>query len=259
MATDYESIFYKQGVNYFDVPINPLDENEVPKGLIYGGCVVNEAQIPRVSYRIDWVQGNPILTRLDFPLDQTNIENYVPESKNTVASIGVALISGPNFNYVSTGIPDSEPPKFLVEAISSFTYKSSYPHDICAVEMRDQAGSRLITNSFVQQKVSPEYYDRINGYGTGVYVGDQPRSINALVKCIKSGILELQINHLGARPTSSPSPTATPTPTIATTKYANCTLAKAAGVAPIRKDTSPALYEVNAGLDRDKDGVACEN
>ena len=64
-------------------------------------------------------------------------------------------------------------------------------------------------------------------------------------------------------PSPSPSvtvtPTPTPTPTVTPTKYANCTLAKAAGVAPIRKDTNPALYEVNAGLDRDKDGVACEN
>ena len=60
-------------------------------------------------------------------------------------------------------------------------------------------------------------------------------------------------------PTPSVTVTSTPTPTITPTKYGNCTLAKAAGVAPIRKDTNPALYEVNAGLDRDKDGVACDN
>ena len=60
-------------------------------------------------------------------------------------------------------------------------------------------------------------------------------------------------------PTPSVTVTSTPTSTITPTKYGNCTLAKAAGVAPIRKDTNPALYEVNAGLDRDKDGVACDN
>lgn len=42
-------------------------------------------------------------------------------------------------------------------------------------------------------------------------------------------------------------------------KFKNCTEAKAAGAAPLIKDTSPELYELNSGLDRDKDGVACEN
>jgi len=40
--------------------------------------------------------------------------------------------------------------------------------------------------------------------------------------------------------------------------YANCTAARAAGVTPIRKASTPELYAANARLDRDKDGVACE-
>lgn len=32
-----------------------------------------------------------------------------------------------------------------------------------------------------------------------------------------------------------------------------------AGAAPLTKAKTPDLYELNAGLDRDKDGVACEN
>lgn len=40
--------------------------------------------------------------------------------------------------------------------------------------------------------------------------------------------------------------------------YANCTSARAAGVTPIRKASTPKLYAANARLDRDKDGVACE-
>ncbi len=52
----------------------------------------------------------------------------------------------------------------------------------------------------------------------------------------------------------------TPTPSgIKLFKFANCTAAKAAGVAPIRKSTNPGLYEINASLDRDKDGVACDS
>lgn len=41
-------------------------------------------------------------------------------------------------------------------------------------------------------------------------------------------------------------------------QYESCTKAKEAGIAPISKIISPDLYEINAGLDRDKDGVACE-
>lgn len=42
------------------------------------------------------------------------------------------------------------------------------------------------------------------------------------------------------------------------TRYQNCTLARAAGVTPIRSSTNPARYQANVHLDRDKDGVACE-
>jgi hypothetical protein len=45
----------------------------------------------------------------------------------------------------------------------------------------------------------------------------------------------------------------------AVVKYKNCTEAKAAGVSPITKAKTPELYELNTGLDRDKDGVACDS
>jgi hypothetical protein len=56
-------------------------------------------------------------------------------------------------------------------------------------------------------------------------------------------------------PTPIPSPNLTKVVPI---KYKNCTEAKAAGVTPIYRDTNPELYELNKGLDRDKDGDACE-
>lgn len=72
---------------------------------------------------------------------------------------------------------------------------------------------------------------------------------------------------VSASPTPSPTPiaSASPTPAPATptksaaVKYKNCAEAKAAGVTPLRKSTNPELYEMNSGLDRDKDGVACES
>ena len=58
-------------------------------------------------------------------------------------------------------------------------------------------------------------------------------------------------------PTATPS--ASPTSTVALVKYKNCAEVKAAGAAPLTKAKTPELYELNAGLDRDKDGVACES
>ena len=59
--------------------------------------------------------------------------------------------------------------------------------------------------------------------------------------------------------TQMPTTISSPTPTgLQLFKFANCAAVKAAGVAPIRKATNPGLYELNASLDRDKDGVACD-
>jgi hypothetical protein len=41
-------------------------------------------------------------------------------------------------------------------------------------------------------------------------------------------------------------------------KFKNCSEAKAAGAAPLTKQKNQELYELNIGLDRDRDGVACE-
>ena len=65
---------------------------------------------------------------------------------------------------------------------------------------------------------------------------------------------------------SKPTPSETevaPTPTPSKSlpkavKYKNCTEVINAGVAPILKSITPELYELNKGLDRDKDGDACE-
>ena len=54
-------------------------------------------------------------------------------------------------------------------------------------------------------------------------------------------------------------PTPAPSSSIALVKFKNCTEVKAAGAAPLTKAKTPELYELNAGLDRDKDGVACES
>lgn len=51
---------------------------------------------------------------------------------------------------------------------------------------------------------------------------------------------------------------ATASTSTAPVSYPNCDAARAAGVAPIRKAAMPQLYALNSGLDRDKDGVACE-
>ena len=63
-----------------------------------------------------------------------------------------------------------------------------------------------------------------------------------------------------AEPSATPSatPSASTASTTALIKYKNCAEVKAAGAAPLTKSKTPELYELNAGLDRDKDGVSCE-
>jgi hypothetical protein len=58
---------------------------------------------------------------------------------------------------------------------------------------------------------------------------------------------------------ASPSASASPNPVQTLIKFKNCTEAKAAGATPLTKVKTPELYELNAGLDRDKDGIACES
>lgn len=58
---------------------------------------------------------------------------------------------------------------------------------------------------------------------------------------------------------ATPSAPASSSPAPALVKFKNCTEAKAAGAAPLTKSKNPELYELNSGLDRDKDGIACEN
>lgn len=94
--------------------------------------------------------------------------------------------------------------------------------------------------------------------------------VKSLITAIMSLISNIQ-KEASATPVATPAPTVLPTPTptpevsvspsqtkAPAVKYKNCTEAKVAGVAPLRKATNPELYEMNSGLDRDKDGVACE-
>ena len=88
--------------------------------------------------------------------------------------------------------------------------------------------------------------------------------------CIKSGTKQVWNKGVAVAskttPTTAPSAEpiiekveASPSPAIALVKYKNCTELKAAGAAPLSKAATPDLYELNSGLDRDKDGVACES
>jgi hypothetical protein len=65
-------------------------------------------------------------------------------------------------------------------------------------------------------------------------------------------------------PTPAPTPTKsvaepTPAPKVKkAVKYSTCAKARAAGVTPIVRSKNQTLYNLNRGLDRNKDGVACE-
>jgi hypothetical protein len=87
--------------------------------------------------------------------------------------------------------------------------------------------------------------------------------------CVKSG--SRMVWNKGVTVAKSTTPTPIPTqsadviapvesfsPSAALIKFKNCTEAKAAGATPLNKAVNPELYEINSGLDRDKDGIACE-
>ena len=76
-------------------------------------------------------------------------------------------------------------------------------------------------------------------------------AVNVAGESIPSGVS-------AATPAAPPSTLASAAPSGASTRYANCTAARAAGVTPIRRDTNPDLYAANKSLDRDGDGVACD-
>ena len=84
--------------------------------------------------------------------------------------------------------------------------------------------------------------------------------LTSKVKQCKSSVVTVVFNKkVIKKVTPAPTTISSPTPTgLQLFKFANCAAAKAAGVAPIRKATNPGLYELNASLDRDKDGVACD-
>jgi hypothetical protein len=72
----------------------------------------------------------------------------------------------------------------------------------------------------------------------------------------------------GINPITLVSPTPAPTQSVVeptpapkvkkAVKYSTCAKARAAGVTPIVRSKNQTLYNLNRGLDRDKDGVACE-
>ena len=97
---------------------------------------------------------------------------------------------------------------------------------------------------------------------------------NKKLTCVKSGSKLIWNKGVVIKSATTPQPTASaePTPvetaqspapsqspTVGLVKYKNCTEVKTAGVAPITKAKTPELYELNAGLDRDKDGIACDS
>ena len=82
---------------------------------------------------------------------------------------------------------------------------------------------------------------------------------------ITAGINPITLVAPTTAPTATASPTITPAPAptaapkvIKAVKYSTCAKARAAGVTPIVRSKNKTLYALNKGLDRDKDGVACE-
>lgn len=85
------------------------------------------------------------------------------------------------------------------------------------------------------------------------------KGVTALAKASPSASASSEPSTSPVEETPSASTSSNASTASGLVKYKNCTEAKAAGVAPLNKTKTPELYELNSGLDRDKDGVACEN
>lgn len=97
-------------------------------------------------------------------------------------------------------------------------------------------------------------------YGLWITSAEKDAMVNTLSAC-PGEPLPTNSNLPAPVPVGPPSPETSSPPQDepgAVKRYANCTEARSAGVAPIRKVDSPDLYELNIHLDRDRDGVACQ-
>lgn len=83
------------------------------------------------------------------------------------------------------------------------------------------------------------------------------KGVVVTVKPTPTATVTAEVTPESVQQTANPS--TSPTSGVALVKFKNCTEVKAAGAAPLTKVKTPELYELNAGLDRDKDGVACES
>ena len=81
-----------------------------------------------------------------------------------------------------------------------------------------------------------------SGHAAPVAEGAKCLKLNTVVK---SGNLSLQCVRSGKK-------------FVYVAKYKKCSDVSIAGRAPIRKDVDPLFYSANSGLDRDKDGIACD-
>ena len=94
----------------------------------------------------------------------------------------------------------------------------------------------IITASVLLLSISPQ------AHSAGVTEGSKCKKANAVTKtgsqsfiCLKSGGSLVQV-----------------------AKFKKCAEVISSGRAPIVRETDPLLYSANSGLDRDKDGIACD-
>ena len=97
-----------------------------------------------------------------------------------------------------------------------------------------------------------------NGNSSWVYVYDESTTVIDAGVIIGSGGGASEALSKASKPLNNSSSTNLPAQKTAPVKFKNCAEAKAAGAAPLNKSINPDLYNLNSGLDRDKDGIACE-
>ena len=228
LADHLGGVYYKQGEQDFEVPVDLTNLKSLPTSFHLKNCKENED----VSFKITWTSANstyvPVFEKMAKPMDLSIVKSYVP------IAIGIPDLQGVQ-GYINNYDKISQSYVLLKGSItgeSTLHYYASYPKDICKTTGIDSKGNSLVFYD--------EYFDRFNSFGTAIYRSDTKELIEFNITCIKSGISSIEVEHIGGRLLEI-KPTQTPNPPLVTqtgiTPGAFCTPAGALG-----KNSSGVIY-----------------
>jgi hypothetical protein len=148
--------------------------------------VINCPELPSESFNFKWSKVgdvySPSVEKLSKQIDLSAVKNYVPENNKADPVVVKSAFFSEWY-----GTPSSK-----TTGGSSIIYFNYYPKDICTTRLYDSKNQELDLES--------SSFDRIFGFGYARFFGDKKEEIKFVVNCQKSGILNIEGSHIGAKP-----------------------------------------------------------